>query len=71
MSLTPYGAEIERANRRHRMDERNRIRRMMEAIDLVIDSEACRHSIRHTTRIYAFWAHCQAELDILNAELGL
>lgn len=69
MSLTPYGEEIVRANRRHRMDERNRIRRMMESLmDLIICGSMTKKQLH---RLYALEEHCQAELDILNAELGL
>lgn len=69
MSLTPYGAEIERANRRHRMDERNRIRRMMEAASDAMCNVWM--SEMQAGRIERLIEHCQAELDILNAELGL
>lgn len=54
------------ADRRHRIDERNRIRRMMDAIE----SRWC-NSSRDADRMHRLMDHCQAELDILNAELGL
>lgn len=68
MSLTPYGAEIERANRRHRMDERNRIFRMMQCaahrVEFIFND-------RHVEMLENLIAHCESELDTLNAELGL
>lgn len=69
MSLTPYGAEIERANRRHRLDERNRIRRMLEVICVIFSHGSMKQW--QSDRLSRLEEHCQAELDILNAELGL
>ena len=69
MSLTPYGEEIVRANRRHRLDERNRIRRMMESIDEIFCHPWMTQ--RNEDRLERLFERCQAELDILNAELGL
>lgn len=69
MSLTPYSMEIERANRRHRMDERNRIRRMMEVIAAIATHGSM--TAKQCDRFCRLEEHCQAELDILNAELGL
>lgn len=57
------------ADRRHRMDERNRIRRIRDGISVILMMGP--NSERHEERLANLWDHCQAELDILNAELGL
>lgn len=57
------------ADRRHRMDERNRIKRMRDGISLILSFQVA--TPRHEARLEALWDHCEAELAILNAELGL
>lgn len=71
MSLTPYGAasRLSQANRRHRLDERNRIRRMVLHVEDAISFG--RHGENQVCRLHRLLANCEAELDILNVELGL
>ena len=57
------------ADRRHRMDERNRIKRMRDGISLILSFQVA--TPRHEERLEALWDHCEAELAVLNAELGL
>jgi len=62
MSLTAF-------ERRQALDERNRIRRMRDGISLILMMGP--HPERYEDRLSRLWDHIEAELNILNEELGL